>query len=386
MNCPNTNWSVKIKCWIKPPTDGNIIDTMRMSRSSFILALFLFFMAVSVYGQTNDLLSAEENLWLKSRNATIVVYPEKNNPPFSYTSAGGNIQGLAIDYIELIAEKIDAKIVYLLPQSRSQILNDFAAGKGDVVAGLMETNNTGTDFIFTDSYINVPTVIVVRKDFEKRKSLTLNDFNGKRISVIGDSALEEYIQKNYPRVVIEDVTDDEVSLQQVILGEVDAAVMDIASLSFYLSKQVLSSVKIVGSTGLDYKPAFALLKDKTILQSILEKGMTQISTNDRSLLTDKWVVVPNEERENGSLLAGIKDNFNALTLYILLVLILLVVIVFLLRYRRFGMNYFKKAETLNELKKEVAELEGANDMLAEEIKVVKAEEDKIQEKLELLDK
>lgn len=359
---------------------------MRMSRSSFILALFLFFMAVSVYGQTNDLLSAEENLWLKSRNATIVVYPEKNNPPFSYTSAGGNIQGLAIDYIELIAEKIDAKIVYLLPQSRSQILNDFAAGKGDVVAGLMETNNTGTDFIFTDSYINVPTVIVVRKDFEKRKSLTLNDFNGKRISVIGDSALEEYIQKNYPRVVIEDVTDDEVSLQQVILGEVDAAVMDIASLSFYLSKQVLSSVKIVGSTGLDYKPAFALLKDKTILQSILEKGMTQISTNDRSLLTDKWVVVPNEERENGSLLAGIKDNFNALTLYILLVLILLVVIVFLLRYRRFGMNYFKKAETLNELKKEVAELEGANDMLVEEMKVVKAEEDKIQEKLESLDK
>ncbi|MEK7071543.1 MAG: transporter substrate-binding domain-containing protein [Patescibacteria group bacterium] len=356
-----------------------------MSRFSFIPALLLFFVAVPAFGQTT-LLSPEESLWLKSRNNTIVVYPEKNNPPFSYTSAGGSIQGLAIDYLELIAEKIDAKIVYLLPQSRSQILNDFAAGKGDVVAGLMETNDGGVNFIFTDSFITVPTVIVVRKDFEKRTSLTLNDFNGQRVSVISGSALEGYVQKNYPRVVIEDVTDDEISLQQVVLGEVDAAVMDIASLSYYLSKQVLSSVKIVGNTGLDYKPAFALLKDKTILQSILEKGMTQISTNDRSLLTDKWVVVPNAEPADDSLLAGIKGNYNTITFLVLFILILLVAVASLFRRKSFGMHYFQKTETISELKKEVAELEGANDMLTEEMKVVKAEEDKIQEKLESLGK
>ncbi len=354
---------------------------MRMSRYNFILALVLFLAAFPVFGQTSDLLSPEEELWLKSRNNTIVVYPEKNNPPFSYTSASGNIQGLAIDFIELIAEKIDAKVVYLLPQSRSQVLNDFKQGKGDVVIGVMDTESRGAELIFSDSFVTVPTVIVVRKDFEKRKALTLNDFNGKRVAMVDDSALEEYVKKNYPRVVIEDVTDDEVSLQQVILGEVDAAVMDIASLSFYLSKQVLSSVKVVGNTGLDYKPAMALLPNNTILQSILEKGMTQISTTDRSVLNDKWIITPGEPETESPVLDIFQGHADIIVPYALLVLVLVIVAFRLVSHRRHDLEHLHKVDTVVDLKKEVSELESTNDILAAEMRLIKEKEDKLQEKI-----
>ncbi|HEV7702249.1 MAG TPA: transporter substrate-binding domain-containing protein [Candidatus Paceibacterota bacterium] len=358
---------------------------MRISKFLLIFT-FLFFLAVPALAQTKNILSPEEDLWLKSRNSTIVVYPEKNNPPFSYVSAGGNIQGLAIDYIELIAEKVGAKITYLLPQSRSQILDEFTKGKGDVMVGLMDTNNPKSDFIFTDSFVTVPTVLVVRKDFKEKSSpLSLNDFNGKRVSVVGSSDLEAYIHQNYPRVVIEDVTDDEVSLQQIVLGEVDSGAMDIASLSYYLSRQVLSSVKVAGNTGLDYKPTFALLKDKAILQSILEKGMTQISTSDRGLLTDKWITVSGGEQEDNSFLSVFKDG-SLVPLYGLLILILFALVFSLLRHRRFGMRYFQKLDTASELKKELNELKGADDILAEEIKTIKAQESKIEEKIESLEK
>ncbi len=359
---------------------------MRMSRYNFILALVLFLVAFPVFGQTSDLLSPEEELWLKSLNNTIVVYPEKNNPPFSYTSASGNIQGLAIDFIELIAEKIDAKVVYLLPQSRSQVLNDFKQGKGDVVIGVMDTESRGAELIFSDSFVTVPTVIVVRKDFEKRKALTLNDFNGKRVSMVDDSALEEYVKKNYPRVVIEDVTDDEVSLQQVILGEVDAAVMDIASLSFYLSKQVLSSVKVVGNTGLDYKPAMALLPENTILQSILEKGMTQISTTDRSVLNDKWIITPGETETDDTVLDIFQGNADIVVPYALLVLVLIIVGVKLAANHYANTPHLNKIDTMVELKREVSDLESTNDILATEMRLIKEKEDKLQDKIDLLSK
>lgn len=354
---------------------------------SLISSLLLFSFTTQIFAQTKDLLSPEENLWLKSRNNTIVVYPEKNNPPFSYTSTAGSIQGLGIDYIELIAEKIGAKIEYLSPQSLNQILNDFPKGKGDVIADLMETDERASDFIFTDSFVTVPAVIVARKDFEKSSSLTLNDFNGKRISVISGSALEKYIHKNYPRIVIESVTDDEISLQQVVLGEVDGAAIDIASLSFYLSKQVLNSVKIVGNTGFDYKPAFGIMKDKTILQSMLDKGMTQISASDRSLLNEKWILVPDSIKEDSSLTSLVKNNFSIILFYFVLILVLVVVGIFVWKRREnFGMRYLRKAETIEELKKEVSALERADDMLAEEMKVIKAEESKLQEKLRKIDK
>ena len=105
---------------------------------SRILAVVVFFSLViplaSVFAfGSKEILTPEERLWLQSRNNTIVVYPEKNYPPFSYQSTSGIPQGLSIDYIELIAEKIGAQIKYLQAKPRTQIIDDLAHSKGDVI-------------------------------------------------------------------------------------------------------------------------------------------------------------------------------------------------------------------------------------------------------------
>ena len=350
-----------------------------------LLIFSLILVAVPVFAQTNSLLSPEEALWLKARNNTIVAYPEQNNPPYSYQSASGNLQGISIDYLELIAEKIGAKIQYLTPRSRSQIFNDIKEGKSDVA---FFTPNTATEeyMIFSESFITVPVVIVVRKDYSKNSGLTLNDFNGKRVAMISDSSIETYVNTNYPRVVRESVTDNEVGLQQVVLGEVESVVMDVASLSFYLSRQVLSSVKIAGNTGLDYKPAFALAKDKTILQSILEKGLSQISANDRSLLVDKWVVFPGEISQNGSLLAVVKNNLSIATLYMLFGIGVLTVLILALTRKSHRDRYFRKVHDVNELKAEFSELASESEILSHELQEIKEDEEKLKEEIKSLEK
>lgn len=354
--------------------------------ASFILLILAFSFASVAWAQNRGLLTPEEALWLESRNNTIVVYPEKNDPPFSYTSASGNLQGLAIDYMELVAEKVGAQIQYLNPQAKNQILVEFQNGKGDVVPGLTETSDKNLTFLFTDHYVEVPTVIVVRKDFDRGSALTLGDFNGKRVSVVAGSALENYVRQNYPRVVVEDVTDDEVSLQQIVLGEVDAGVMDVASLSYFLSKQVLNSVKIAGNTGYEYKPAFAISKDKGTLQSILEKGMTQITTNERSLLNDKWIVVPGEEKQDNSVWAKIDASVNLELLYIVFGLGVLLVIAFLMRFHRHDGVDYTHLEHDHKMSEEVKELEQTNSMLLREIRELKEDEEKLAQKLDTIAK
>ncbi len=349
----------------------------------FIFNLFL----VPVSAQTRDLLSNEEALWLKERNNTIVVYPEQNNPPYSYQSPSGNIQGLSIDYIELIAEKIGAKIQYLTPRSRNQINSDMQAGKGDVAFLTMATPKEEY-LLFTESYATVPVVIVVRKDYKiTGGNLTLNDFNGKKVAMISGSSIESYVNMNYPRVVREGMTDNEVSLQQVVLGEVDAAVMDVASLSFYLSKQVLSSVKIAGNTGLDYKPSFAVTKNKAMLQSILEKGLSQISINDRALFIDKWVALPGESKNvQYSFLTILKDNLSITILYILFGIGLGTVLILVFTRKHHRERYFRKVHEVDDLKDEFAELEGESSVLTQELLKIKLEEQKLKEKIESIQK
>jgi|GEM_PF-5472825 len=105
---------------------------MKFYKNLTISVLLFFGLTVYVQAQSTSLLTKEESFWLASRNDTIVVYLEQNNPPYSYQNAAGNLQGLAVDYIELIAEKIGTRIEYLAPRSRTQVLEDMKTGKGDI--------------------------------------------------------------------------------------------------------------------------------------------------------------------------------------------------------------------------------------------------------------
>lgn len=347
-----------------------------------LIAVILFSSPLSSFAGREDILSKEEILWLSSRNNTIIVYPEKNYPPYSYQNSSGTPQGLSIDYIELIAEKIGAKIEYLPARPLSQILDDVRNNKkGDIITSLADTKERGDILYFSDNYITSPAVIVVRKDLDKGKTLTLNDLTGKKVAIGDEYAVEGFVRTNNPRIVIESVVDDESGLQQVVLGEVDAAIMDITSLSYYLSKQILSSVKVVGNTGFEYKLSFAFPKDREILQSIIDKGLAQVSTNDRQIIRDKWLTLPNEIKLSGSFLETIYNNSNMIILYILICFIIVILIVRKKRGYIFPSYKIHNRDKVEELKEEIEQLEDASKGLMHELEDVKDLEKEIKEKI-----
>lgn len=355
---------------------------MRSKINHLILTSF-FILGYFLSANAADLLTQEESLWLKSRNNTIIFLPQKNNPPFSYQSSSTFNQGLAVDFINLIAEKVDAKIEYLPSRFLPQLLDEAKDGKGDVVS-LSITEDRSENFYFTDSYITIPAVVVVRNDY-KKKSATLNEFSGMKVAIKEDSAVYEFVRENFPTVIIEGMTDDEISLQQLILGEVNAVVMDVASLSYYLSKQVLNSVRVVGNVGFDYTPAFAVSKDDKILQSILDKGLSQISKSDRQLLIDKWV---NLNAADKKLFADSEKVFGGNFLYNIIFAILIgIVFVLIIKRHHFGnrFSYSRKKRLNEDLQEEISELNYASKAIAHELEDIKNLEKDIQEKIKKLD-
>ncbi len=356
---------------------------------NILVLVFSFLPLLKAEAAREDFLTPEEILWLNNRNNTIVVYPEKAFAPFSYESSSGFPQGLSIDYIELIAEKIEAKVEYLPARSLTQILDDVKNGRGDIITSLSPTPDREKYLYFTDSYINVSTVIVARKDSKSGKDLNLSDLSGKKVAVGKGYAVSEFLRENYPRIIIESLSDDEVSLQQLVLGEVDFAIMDIASLSFYISKQVLSSVNVVGNASFSYNLSFAVPKDKEMLQRIIDKGLTQISTNDRDILREKWIIVPEKQQKSFWLVVErtltndiFQYNFFLFTIFILVFLFT--------RKKSFYQNNYnrliKKKKHIENIKEEMEKLEEMNSMLSEELEQVREDEEELKDKLKSLDK
>lgn len=359
-------------------------NNLKIKILTLLVVAFTFLPLLRVEAAREDFLNEEEVLWLDSRNNTIIVYPEKDFPPFSYYSSANSPLGLSIDYLEIVAEKVGAKIQYLPAKSLSQVLEDIKNGKGDVLPSVVESKEKQDFLYFTDNYIDVSSVIVVRKDSKLKGDITLNDLTGQRVAITNGRAVKSFVTENYPRVIIESTTDDQIALQQLVLGEVDAAILDIASLSFYLSKQVLSSVNVVGNAGFSYKLAFGVKKENKILQSILDKALLQVSQNERNILNEKWIVAP--EKIDGDFLTVVNKTLSNDVFQYTFFLLVISIMFFYFKKNKTYKKLFAHKVQVQSIKQEMEKLEEINSMLSEELDQVREDEEELKEKLKSLDK
>ncbi len=358
------------------------------------IILILFLIILSPVSARAVVLSPDQADWLTKHKDTIVVRPEKNYPPFSFVSSVPSIKpkGLSVDYLELVARKLGAQPTYLEAKSRAVIMTEIKSGKEGVVLALTETDERGEYMYFSEPFISLPAVIVTRKDFKhENRDLTLADFNAKQVSITDGYAVMDYIKNNYPRIIIEPVTDDEVALQKLLLGEVDAAVMDLASLSYYTSRDMLSYVTIVGQTGFEYKLSFAVPKSMPELQDILNSGLKEITSAERAIIKDRWITFPSTP----------EPSKNKLSIFYLgtplwigfsigAAIILLILLIFIIFHNRRHHHYHvaslsrehDKKQKISDLTEQLEELESANSVLGENMEEIKALEKAIQDKIQ----
>ena len=317
-----------------------------------------------------EFLSAEENAWLEDHQNTIFFYPEENDPPLSYISPAGKVQGLSIDYMTLIAEKLDIRVIFSDPLPKSEIVKKIGDDYVGVMSG-MDSEGVG-ELSITEPYTSLSTVIVARKDIQGNDFFSLDELSGKTLAVVSGSALESYIAENYPSVYLKSFVDDEVCLQQVVLGEADAAAIDMASLSFYLFQQILSSVGVVGNVDFDYQPAFVVNEDNAVLKSILEKTMNQVTPKERSALSAKWINLPSQNYDGNFFNLTGKD-FNLDGVYLVFSSALIFVILLIIQgppaSRRSQLKDL--IEEVKEMKEDVEHLEEDNQKIFEELKKTK---------------
>ena len=133
------------------------------------LALSLLLFLVYPTAVRATVLSPRQTQWLEKHNSTFVVRPEKNYPPFSFVSSSPSIKpkGLAVDYLELVARKVGAQPTYLEAKSRANILGEVKAGKEGIILSLTESDEREDYLYFSEPYLTLPAVIVIRKDLER---------------------------------------------------------------------------------------------------------------------------------------------------------------------------------------------------------------------------
>lgn len=124
----------------------------------------------------------------------LVMVTEAGFAPYEYRDSSG-IVGVDVDIANEIAASM-GKELEIKDVAFDSLINELNSGKADfAAAGMSISEERKKEVDFSIEYVSSKQVIVVRKDYNKIKSV--NDLNGKTISVQLGSVADSYVSKNY---------------------------------------------------------------------------------------------------------------------------------------------------------------------------------------------
>ena len=218
--------------------------------------------------------------------AEIRFAPEKDYGPFVYQTADSRVRGLSIDILNAVRPMLDVPVITLPAQPLALILEGVRRGEVDLVSSLRPTQERSAYLGFTAPYVSVPAVLVLRQSISPAR---LDDLNGQRVAVGQGYAVEAFVRKTYPGVHWQAVPDDLTALRGAQRGDYQAAVADIASVSFAVREHQLQGLQVGESVGFDYTLSFAYRKDLDDFGQQLQSALQRLDPRERQRIVDRWI-------------------------------------------------------------------------------------------------
>lgn len=262
---------------------------MLKSANLYIALVFVINLyTIHVCGQVNQSieLSDEEQAWLKQYNGTIKLAPDPKFAPFEFYDDKGIYSGIGADYIRLLEKKTGVRFQVVHEQDWETIIEAAKNKEVDVFGVAAETPQRLEYMNFTTPYLATSAVIITRTSV--KSELEISDLKGMRVSIVKGYVWDDLVTNDHHELEIDYVTDPLVGMRKVSFGVCDAMIIGMASASYYIEKEGFANLKVAGETDYEVEFSIAVRNDWPQLISILNKGIDQISSQEREEIHNKW--------------------------------------------------------------------------------------------------
>ena len=237
----------------------------------------------------------EQHEWL-SQHPKLTAGVMDNWPPFDFVNENGVASGISVEIIQQINQRLDNRITIKAAQW-SQIYSEVKNRKLDLILDITARPEREKDFNFTQPYLDIPHVIVGRRNSESFNDE--NELNNKTLALEQGFGNVGYFQKNYPSVKLKLYPDTEQALEAVSREEADAYAGNRVVALHLIEKLALYNLKIHGRLN---KPGSVLSigtrKDYPVLRDILQKTLDSIGNDKIREIKNSWIFDPEQEEKN----------------------------------------------------------------------------------------
>ncbi|MBG6129192.1 signal transduction histidine kinase/CheY-like chemotaxis protein [Aquimarina sp. EL_43] len=257
------------------------------NRKTFLLPFLFFLCSILFFSCSKEkIVTNAEADWLKQNDSiTIALFPYY--PPYQFINNNTTIEGIFIEYFNLIEDKIDHKFKKRYYSNWSQLVKDAKSKKIDMILEAQQTWDRSQYLNFYTEFFNTPFVLVASKDTPD--GLTLKDFSTKTITVPLGYSSEEYLRKKHPEIKLKTYLNESIALQMVQTGKHDAYFGPKTVANFLIKSKNFDNLKIIAETKYSYIPSIAVDKDNTVLNKIIQKTINNISDSEKQNIVENWL-------------------------------------------------------------------------------------------------
>lgn len=273
-----------------------------MNRKKFLIyGLFLYTLVLHPHLLAQSIqLTPEEQAFLREHEP-IRVSNELDWPPFDFVE-NGQPSGYSIDYLNLLAEKLDTKWQYINGYSWQELVDKFKSKEIDILHCLSYAKEIAEYGLFTPPYFELQSVVVINED---NHSITnFRDLKDKKIAIISGYKVTEVLMQKFPNAEFIQAENPVDALKMVAWGQAQAYVDTHTVLIYLMKKHFITNLKVVDELP---KALYAdvssirmtVRKDWPTLHRILEKAIHSVSQQEEQMLRQKWFMDVKSKQTKG---------------------------------------------------------------------------------------
>ena len=232
--------------------------------------------------------TAEETGWINA-HPVITLSVNDRSAPKSFRDEKGALVGIAIDYVELLANRIGLRVRFEghdEEQARTRALHHEVDG----MIAVFGQDEDKSALIFSEPFAHCPQGLVVQKDYAGPMDLAV--FSGKKLAVLKNSSQLNYLQKRYPGISVMPVSCADEALVLLSANKTDGVFGDLSVLHGASLRLSPGNIRMdaIQSDSAESAVCLGINNAEPVLRSLLNKAIASLTKADNQSIQDKWKV------------------------------------------------------------------------------------------------
>lgn len=228
---------------------------------------------------------AEGQAWLEA-NPRIRIGIPNDRPPMDYVDEAGQPRGIGVDFIELLNERLDGRIL-MVPGAGADLRKEAREGRLEALMDIEPESEEEAGFLFSKPYAHVPHVIIGRKGGEYFDSL--ESLSNRTVVVEAGFPIARHLREERLRIQVLEQGSTREALAAVSTARADAYVGSRAVATWLIARDLLSNLQIQGTVRETASvSSIGVRPDLPQLISILNAALASLSPQSVQEIYERW--------------------------------------------------------------------------------------------------